>query len=166
MCTKMTTKSLQKLPACATKTGGCYRGDWRGGQHDAGEQGVDSTVRKLEKRRSSNLRDYVGSTPARATGVKETCVGWALVGPSGCNPPASELCRFGHRSAWMPDWSLPGALNTARSSNGRMRDPHSRDTSSTLVRVTDIAKWRNWNTRDAQNVVSMRTCEFDSRLGY
>ncbi len=56
--------------------------------------------------------------------------------------------------------------NTARSSNGRMRDPHSRDMGSIPIRVTDIAKWRNRYTRDAQNVVSTRTCEFDSRLGY
>ena len=34
----------------------------------------------------------VGSTPSRATST--TCVGWALAGPSGCNPPAFELCRF------------------------------------------------------------------------
>jgi hypothetical protein len=54
----------------------------------------------------------------------------------------------------------------ARSSSGRIRDPQSRDTSSTLVRVTDIAKWRNRYTRDAQNVVPARACEFDSRLGY
>ncbi len=56
--------------------------------------------------------------------------------------------------------------NTARSSNGRMRDPHSRDMGSIPIRVTDIAKWRNRDTRDAQNVVSTWTCEFDSRLGY
>ncbi len=34
------------------------------------------------------------------------------------------------------------------------------------IRVTDIAKWRKRYTRDAQNVVSERTCEFDPRLGY
>jgi hypothetical protein len=56
--------------------------------------------------------------------------------------------------------------NMARSSSGRMRDPHSRGTGSIPVRVTDTAKWRNWYTRDAQNVVSLRACEFDSRLGY
>ena len=54
----------------------------------------------------------------------------------------------------------------ARSSNGRMRDPHSRGMGSIPIRVTDIAKWRNRYTRDAQNVVSARTCEFDPRLGY
>ena len=61
---------------------------------------------------------------------------------------------------------LPDALSMARSSNGRMRDPQSRDTGSSPVRVTDMAKWRNWYTRDAQNVVPARACEFDSRLGY
>ena len=30
----------------------------------------------------------------------------------------------------------------------------------------NIAKWRNRDTRDAQNVVPARACEFDSRLGY
>ena len=30
----------------------------------------------------------------------------------------------------------------------------------------NIAKWRNRYTRDAQNVVPARACEFDSRLGY
>ena len=54
----------------------------------------------------------------------------------------------------------------ARSSSGRMRDPHSRGMGSIPIRVTDIAKWRNRYTRDAQNVVSPRTCEFDPRLGY
>ena len=44
--------------------------------------------------------------------------------------------------------------NMARSSNGRMRDPHSRDMGSIPIRVTDIAKWRNRYTRDVQNVVS------------
>ena len=44
--------------------------------------------------------------------------------------------------------------NMARSSNGRMRDPHSRDMGSIPIRVADTAKWRNWYTRDAQNVVS------------
>ena len=47
-----------------------------------------------------------------------------------------------------------------------MRDPHSRDMGSIPIRVTDIAKWRNWDTRDFQNVVPARACEFDSRLGY
>ena len=44
--------------------------------------------------------------------------------------------------------------NMARSSNGRMRAPQARDTGSTPVRAADIAKWRNWYTRDVQNVVS------------
>ena len=34
------------------------------------------------------------------------------------------------------------------------------------IRVTEIAKWRNRYTRDAQNVVPARACEFNSRLGY
>ena len=33
--------------------------------------------------------------------------------------------------------------STARSSSGRMRDPHSRGMGSIPIRVTDIAKWRN-----------------------
>ena len=47
-----------------------------------------------------------------------------------------------------------------------MRDPHSRGVGSIPIRVTEIAKWRNWYTRDAQNVVPAWACEFDSRLGY
>ena len=32
--------------------------------------------------------------------------------------------------------------------------------------LNHMAKWWNWYTRDAQNVVPARACEFDSRLGY
>ena len=49
--------SLECSPAC-------HAGD-RGFKSHRGR--FDSTVRKLEKRRSSNLRDFVGSTPTRAT---------------------------------------------------------------------------------------------------
>ncbi len=50
------------------------------------------TVRKPEKRRSSNLRESsVGSTPTRVTFSR---VGWALARPSGRNPPAFGPCRF------------------------------------------------------------------------
>ena len=76
-------------------------------------------VRKQEKRRSSNLREFVGSTPTRATRQliesrvswetreesgtlishsssqqKTTRVGWALASLSDCNPPAFGHCRF------------------------------------------------------------------------
>lgn len=34
------------------------------------------------------------------------------------------------------------------------------------IRVTDLAKWRNKKTRDAQNVVSIWTWECESPLGY
>ena len=60
--------------------------------------------------------------------------------------------------------------NSARSSSGRMRDLQSRGMGSIPIRVTEnvinTAKWWNWDTRDAQNVVPARACEFDSRLGY
>lgn len=57
-----------------------------------------------------------------------------------------------------------------RSFNGRMRDPHSRDAGSSPARVTDsndrdTAKWWNWDTRDAQNVVPLVAWEFESPLG-
>ena len=47
-----------------------------------------------------------------------------------------------------------------------MRDPQSRGMGSIPIRVTDTAKWWNWDTRDVQTVVPARACEFDSRLGY
>jgi hypothetical protein len=54
----------------------------------------------------------------------------------------------------------------ARSSSGRMRDPHSRGMGSIPIRVTDIAKWRNQQTRDVQTVVSIWAWECKSPLGY
>jgi hypothetical protein len=46
----------------------------------------------------------VGSTPTRAT--RSSRVGWALVSPSGCNPPAFGLWRFNSvPTHWMSCWS-------------------------------------------------------------
>ena len=98
---------------------------------------------QLAKRRSSNLRDFVGSTPIRATGT--TCVGWALACPSGCNPPALGALQV---------QLLPGALTRlARSFRGRTPGSHPGEAGSIPARVTDITKWWNWQTHDAQNVV-------------
>ena len=79
------------------------------------------TVRKMEKRRSSNLRDCL----------------WVRLPPVLLAPVATA-------NQW------PVGLTA------RMRDPHSRGMGSIPIRVTDIAKWRNWDTRGAQNVVSLR----------
>ena len=44
----------------------------------------------------------------------------------------------------------------ARSSSGRMRDPHSRGVGSIPARVTEsTAKWWNWDTRHSQKVVPL-----------
>ena len=59
------------------------------------------------------------------------------------------------------------ADNMARSSNGS-----GCETLTLVMRVRlpygllNMAKWRNWDTRGAQNAVPVRACEFDSRLGY
>ena len=58
----------------------------RGANHDNG------AVRKLAKRRSSNLLPlWVRLPPAS---LNQTCVGWALASLSGRNPPAFGLWRF------------------------------------------------------------------------
>src|SRR5262245_14943815 len=69
----------------------CHGGDRRF-KSDRGRllKTSDSAVRKLAKRRSSNLRALWVRLPP----VLLTCVGWALASLSGCNPPASGLCRF------------------------------------------------------------------------
>ncbi len=120
---------------------------------DARQNGA---VGKRAKRRSSNLRDRL----------------WVRLPPVLLEQHASAGHWRAQVAVTHPLSSFGGSTpsrrtnNTARSSNGRMRDTHSRDTGSTPVRVTDIAKWRYRYTRDSQNVVSTWTCEFDSRLGY
>ena len=47
-----------------------------------------------------------------------------------------------------------------------MLAPHAGDAGSNPARVTDMAKWCNWNTRDAQNIVPSRAWEFDSAHGH
>jgi len=76
--------SSQSSPECSPP---CHGGDRRF-KSDRGR--FDSAVRKLAKRRSSNLRVVWVRLPP----VLLTCAGWALASLSGCNPPAFELCRF------------------------------------------------------------------------
>ena len=87
---------------------------------------------------------------------------WVVLLAAGCKPVVAKQVR------WATRGSIPSrpTRNMARSFNGRMRDPQSRDTGSIPVRATDMAKWWNWDTRGAQNAVPARACEFDSRLGY
>jgi hypothetical protein len=90
---------------------------------------VSGTVRKRAKRRSSNLREFVGSTPTRATSREGEAppgmihnkkrVGWALARPSGCNPPARWQCRFDS----CPTHCFRLSSNSARSSIGTGRRP-------------------------------------------
>ncbi len=48
----------------------------------------------------------------------------------------------------------------------RCGSKHRGSTRRSHPQAADLAKWRNRYTRDAQNVVPARACEFDSRLGY
>ena len=61
------------------------------------------------------------------------------------------LACLSRRRSWVqiPSGTLTWPVRLA----ARMRDPHSRGMGSIPIRVTDIAKWRNQQTRDAQNVV-------------
>jgi hypothetical protein len=103
---------------------------------------LDSTVRKLEKRRSSNLRDFVGSTPTRATD-------WVVFLVAACKTVVTKQARWTTRGS-IP--SRPTDRWPVRLTAGcetlilatRVRSPHGSLTT---------AKWWNWDTRDAQNVV-------------
>ena len=119
-----------------------------------------STVRKLAKRRSSNLRDFVGSTPACATH-------WVVFLVAACKAVVTKQARWTTRGS-IPSRpthnnrpvrltaetsAMPEPLKLAR----RVRFPHGSLTT---------AKWWNWETRDAQNVVPVKAWEFDSPLGH
>ena len=107
--------SLECSPAC-------HAGD-RGFKSHRGR--FHSTVRKPGKRRSSNLRDCeFDSHPCYLIG---SCSSWLPVQQS------SQNKRGGRREVQV----LHDPLTMARSSNGRMRDPHSRDAGSIPARVTN-----------------------------
>ncbi len=125
------------------------------GSNPIGDASTPWPGTQTEKRRSSNLRDclWVRLPPVLLT---TTCVGWASACPSGCNPPAFGLWRFNSvpthsMELWIDDFGLrigkvvelesaidnpKSAIPMARSSNGRMRDPHSRGMGSIPIRVT------------------------------
>ncbi len=113
---------------------------------------------QTEKRRSSNLRDrlWVRLPPVLLELKQHASAGHWRAQVAVTHPPSGI---GGSTPSRRTD-------NMARSSSGRMRDPHSRGMGSIPIRVTDMAKWRNRYTRDAQNVVPARACEFNSRLGY
>ena len=48
----------------------------------------------------------------------------------------------------------------------RMPAPHAGEAGSIPARAAEMTKWRNWKTRDAQNVVPVRAWEFKSPLGH
>ena len=103
-------------------------------------------VRKLEKRRSSNLREFAGSTPPRATGNHASAEHWraqvAVTHPPSGSAGSTPARRTEERKS-------------ARSSNGsgcwplkpatRVRIPHGSLGSS-------LTKWWNWQTHDVQSV--------------
>lgn len=55
---------------------------------------LSGTVRKLEKRRNLKFRDCLRVRLPLVLFAEDTCVGWALVSPGGCNPLAFGLWRF------------------------------------------------------------------------
>jgi hypothetical protein len=104
---------------------------------------LDSTVRKPAKRRSSNLRDSVSSTLTRATD-------WVVFLVAACKTVVTKQARWTTRGS-IP--SRPTELKwPVRLTAGcetlilamRVQFPHG---------SLNIAKWWNWDTRDAQNVV-------------
>jgi len=55
--------------------------------------------------------EVVGSNPIEGAGwIKVECVGWAWARPGGCNPPASEHCRFNSCPTHSPRSDPPGPL--------------------------------------------------------
>ncbi len=88
----------------------------------------------------------VGSTPSRATF-------WVVLLAAACKAVVKKQAR------WATRGSIPSRLtgiDTARSSSGRMRDPHSRGMGSIPIRAAET--WPSggiWYTRDTQNVVSI-----------
>ena len=106
----------------------------------------NGTVRKPVKRPSSNLGDrlWVRFPPVPL----RICVGWALACPSGCNPPA-----FGHvQVQLLPDALIrPVRLSVEDASLSRWKGGFDSRTGH-----SNLAKWWNWQTRDAQNVVPSR----------
>ncbi len=100
-------------------------------------------VRKPAKRRSSNLRDLRVRLPPAPL---RTCVGWASACPTACKAASPQ--------GYAGSTPARRTFNMARSSIGeghrpltperRVRFPHG---------LLSMTKWRNWKTRDAQNVV-------------
>ena len=125
---------------------------------------LDGAVRKPAKRPSSNLGDGVGSTPTRATDNPASAR--ALASPSACKAPAA-MCRFDSCPAHCRPRSANGAGNP-RSARLSARPPASQpgQRGSTPLRTIDMAKWRNRQTRSAQNAVPTRAWEFNSPLGH
>ena len=140
---------LWSSPECSPP---CHGGDRRF-KSDRGR--FCSAVRKLAKRRSSNLRVLRVRLPPELL----TCVGWALASLSGCNPPAFGLCRFN---------SCPAHFRYGPFVyRHRMPDPRSGEAGSTPARaaeppdqVAQLADARRSERR------ALRAWEFDSPLGH
>jgi hypothetical protein len=93
----------------------------------------------LVKRRSSNLRDFVGSTPTPSTDRGD----WALASLTGCNPAA--ICCAG---------STPARRTaSARSTSGEVAGLSSRQEGLDSPTGYCLAKWRNQQTREVQSLV-------------
>ena len=119
----------------------------------------NGTVRKLEKRRSSNLRDSVSSTLTRATD-------WVVFLVAACKTVVTKQARWTTRGS-IPSRPTEGCLEKmARSSNGRMRDPHSRDAGSIPARVTDNSQVVELGYTRRSERRAFVAWEFESPLGY
>jgi hypothetical protein len=116
---------------------------------------LDSTVRKPEKRRSSNLRDSVSSTLTRATD-------WVVFLVAACKTVVTKQAR----------WTTRGSIPSRPTDRWPVRLTAGCETLILAMRVQfphgslTTAKWWNWDTRDAQNVVPFAAWEFESPLGY
>ena len=123
---------------------------------------LSTNMARYANRQSGQAQTLVtaGSTPACATG------GHASAGHRG----AQRDCKYAvHLAAAVQVQLLPDALkhgpfvyrhkDTSPSSwRGRVQFPHG---------LLNMTKWRNWQTRDAQNVVPFTGhWEFDSPLGH
>lgn len=139
-------------------------------------RGLTRRGTQLAKRQSSNLCDSVGSTPTRASPFTAIA---RLVSIRTRFVIAQQRASAGHWRAQVAVTHPPSGIGgstpsrrtrttTARSSSGsgswplkpatRVQIPH-----GSLI---DMAKWCNWQTRDAQNVVPSQAWEFDSPLGH
>ena len=115
---------------------------------------LDGTVRKLAKRRSSNLR--VCGFDSRLCHSIGLCSSWRPV------KPLSQNKRGGRREVQFLHDPLQGPFVY------RFRTPASQagKAGSIPARVTDMAKWWNWqNTRRSERRAFM-AWEFESPLGH